>query len=422
VSWLAKHVGANSVIFKNIVAEAGASLRGRKMQAALSSFGIATGIMAVVLLVSIVSGVHNFMKQQIGSIGGNVIRVNASGQRSTRDPRGFQVTLRPDDLAVLLDGSPFYDAGYGDNNGFGVIRTAKRSTQQAQFRGITDQGFLVMDVAPDRGRLFLDTEYSSGSRVAVLGGSLAEDLFTNESPVGQTIVVGDWPFKVVGVLAWVGDRDAGVPAGPDRSIYVPFKACAAAFTGNQNAASLQLRLKSADLAADAVIETKRILDNRRKLRGETSGEIIVTNNIERMGELNLVLDTIKLVVGLVGGIGLFVGAVGVANVLLVSVRERRQEIGVRRAIGATKRAIFIGFLLEALAITLSGGVVGILIAWALTKIALFIPSVPVGARPQISLVTAITAVAMLTVVGLIAGVGPARRAASVTPTEALRAD
>ena len=131
---------------------------------------------------------------------------------------------------------------------------------------------------------------------------------------------------------------------------------------------------------------------------------------------------ILVLVGLVGGIGLFVGAVGVANVLLVSVRERRAEIGTRRAVGATRRAIFVGFLFEALAMTLSGGTVGIAVAWALTKIAILIPSVPVGARPVISPVTALTALALLTVVGLVAGVWPAKRAAAVYPAEALRAD
>ena len=102
--------------------------------------------------------------------------------------------------------------------------------------------------------------------------------------------------------------------------------------------------------------------------------------------------------------------------------ERRAEIGTRRAVGATRRAIFAGFLIEALVMTLSGGVIGIGVAWALTKIAIFIPQVPVGARPHISLVTAGTALALLTCVGLIAGVWPARRAAAVFPAEALRAD
>jgi putative ABC transport system permease protein len=148
----------------------------------------------------------------------------------------------------------------------------------------------------------------------------------------------------------------------------------------------------------------------------------VVSSVERMAELNLVLNAIKIVVGLVGGIGLFVGAVGIANVLLVSVRERRAEIGTRRAVGATRRAIFAGFLIEALVITLSGGALGIAVAWLLTKIALFIPQVPVAARPHVSITTALVALALLSAVGLVAGVWPARRAAAVFPAEALRAD
>ena len=422
MSWLARRVGTSSVIFANVLSEAGASLKGRRLQAILSSFGIATGIAAVVLLVSIVSGIHRFILEQIGAIGGNVIQINTSQGRSTRDPRGFSVTLRADDMAALLEAIPLFDAGSTENFGFGTIRTARRSTRSDGIRGVTSQSFDVMEVHAERGRVFLAAEYETAARVAVIGPDLAHDLFTQESPVGQVILIGDWPFTIVGVLAWVGDEAAGAPTGSDRALYVLFGACAAAFTGPNNANVIRMRLRAPDTSAAALVDTKRVMEQRRKLRGETNGEYLVTSAIERIGELSLVLNAVKVVVGLVGGIGLFVGAVGVANVLLVSVRERRAEIGVRRAIGATRRAIFIGFLIEALAITLSGGLAGIVVAWLLTKIAIFIPQVPVGARPHISLVTALTAVALLTLVGLVAGVGPARRAAAVFPAEALRAD
>jgi len=412
-----------SVIARNVVAESFASLRGRRLQALLSSFGIATGIAAVVLLVSIVSGMHHFMIEQIGAIGGNTIQVYASSQRSTRDPRGFPVTLRTEDLtAVMESAGDYYDLGMAENQGYGVARTPKRSSQNATTRGITKDGFALMKLAFDRGRPFLDSEYAVGARVAVLGADVAQDLFGSDPPIGETIVIAEWPFQVIGLLAWTGDPVTGATTQSDRSIYTPFKACAAAFRGNEYASLLRLRLRSGDAEKDAIVATKAVLDPRRKQRGESNGEFQVISSIERMGELNMVLTTVKLVVGLVGGIGLFVGAVGVANVLFVSVRERRAEIGTRRAVGATRRAIFAGFLIEALVMTLSGGVVGILIAWALTKIAILIPAIPVGARPIISLTTGATAIGLLTLVGLVAGVWPARRAAAVFPAEALRAD
>jgi ABC-type antimicrobial peptide transport system permease subunit len=422
ITSLARRLRADSVIAVNILGEAVASLYSRRMQAALSSFGIATGITAVVLLVSIVSGVHRYLLETLGAIGGNVIQVTASPQRSTRDPRGFSVTMRLSDLDALLDASPYFDAGMAENSAYAPLRTARRSARDTYVRGTTNDGLDVLGLTVAHGRSFLAAEGDAGARVAVLGADLAQELFAQTSPVGQSLVVGDWPFVVVGVLEWVGDPTAGIPAQSDGAIYVPFAAVASAFRGNRYAQTLRLRLRSPELADDAVTETKRILDRERKQRGETSGEFQVTNTIDRIGQLAMVLTTIKLVVGLVGGIGLFVGAVGVANVLLVSVRERRSEIGVRRAIGATRRAVFAGFLIEALAMTLTGGVAGIAAAWALAKIANFVPQIPAGARPHISLATALAAVILLTMVGLVAGVGPARRAAAVPPAEALRAD
>ena len=410
------------VVARNIIGQAFASLRNRRLQAALSSFGIATGIAAVVLLVSIVSGIHRYALEQFGVAGGNVIQVTTSQQRSTRDPQGFPISLRVDDMNAVLAAVDHFDLGMAENGTFGIVRTPRRASQAVGVRGITDRGFELLNLHAGRGRVFLDHEYEEGARVAVLGAALAADLFVQESPVGQTIFIGEWPFQVVGVLEWVGDPVAEAPAGPDSGLLIPFKACAAAFRGNEQASMLRLRLTSLDVGPAAVVATRAALEPRRRLRGESSGEFQVINTIERVKELTLVLTGLKIAVGLVGSIGLFVGAVGVANVLLVSVRERRMEIGVRRAVGATRRAIFATFLIEALVMTLSGGLVGIAVAWALTKVALLFSQVPAGARPHISIVTALMALSLLTLVGLVAGVWPAKRAAGVFPSEALRAD
>jgi putative ABC transport system permease protein len=418
IAGLARRARADAVVALNIFHEAVASLRSRLMQAALSSFGIATGITAVVLLVSIVSGVHRFMLETMGMIGGNLIQVNTTPMRSTQDPRGFQVTLRPADLKAVMDGSEYYDAGMAENASNALVRTARRSTRDSYLRGVTEQGFEVLNLHAASGRLFLDSEYASGARVAVIGADLAQELFVQESPVGQAMVIGEWPFHVVGVLDWVGDPNAGIPAGPDNGIYLPFKAVVNAFRGNESC-MLRLRLASPDLAEAAVAETKRILDRQRRQRGETSGEVQVTNTIDRIAQLATVLTTIKLVVGLVGGIALFVGAVGVANVLRVRARAAWRD---RSATGLGQPAVRSspgsdrGAGHHAVGWPGDPGGVG------LTKVAILIPQIPAGARPHISLATGVAAVVLLTIVGLVAGVGPARRAAAVFPAEALRAE
>jgi putative ABC transport system permease protein len=272
------------------------------------------------------------------------------------------------------------------------------------------------------GRQPAGAEVDTGARVIVLGARLAEEIFGASGGAGETVVLGDWPFVVIGVVDWVGERSGGFQSAVDRAAYAPFKTVATLFRGNDTATRLSLRVIEPGTEALAVADARGILSRRLQRLGHTSGQLEFTNAAEQLRELQLVLSGLKLLVGLVGGIGLFVGAVGVANVLLVSVRERRAEIGTRRAVGATRRAIFAGFLVEALVMTLVGGAVGITVAWALTKIAIFIPQVPVAARPHISPVTALTALTLLTLVGLVAGVWPAKRAAAVYPAEALRAD
>jgi len=255
----------------------------------------------------------------------------------------------------------------------------------------------------------------------VLGPAAAEQVFGKSDPVGQNVILGDWPFRVIGVLTWLGQPTGEFRNSNDRMMYMPFQTVATVFRGNQIATQLSLRVKTPGTEAAAVSDTRGLLTRRAALLGKTSGHYEFRSMADRMLEFTLVVNGLKLAVGLVGGIGLFVGAVGVANVLLVSVRERTQEIGVRRAIGARKQDVFLGFLCEALALTLGGGAFGILMAWLLTQIARLFP-IPAGAEPHISVFTASVAVTLLAIVGIVAGVGPARRAAGIDPAEAIRAD
>jgi putative ABC transport system permease protein len=291
----------------------------------------------------------------------------------------------------------------------------------AQIRGITEGGFEILGLRLASGRLLTSREFEEGARLVVLGPAAAEQVFGKSDPVGQNVVLGDWPFRVIGVLTWLGEPTGEFRNNNDRAMYMPFQTVAAVFRGNQIASQLSLRVKTAGTETEAVADVRGLLTRRAALLGRTSGHYEFRNAADRMAEFTLVVTGLKLAVALVGGIGLFVGAVGVANVLLVSVRERTQEIGVRRAIGATKQDVFLGFLVEALALTLGGGALGIVLAWLLTMVARLFP-IPAGAEPHISIFTAAVAVSLLALVGIVAGVGPARRAAGIDPAEAIRAD
>lgn len=429
------------IILRSIIVEAGSSLNGRRMQAGLSAFGIATGIAAVVLLVAIVSGIHRLALQQFTQAGGNVVQVIAEPDTTTRDPQGAALNLYEEDADAVVRASPYFDAASVQNGtqavvrgvvvqgsafimnnetGRGIVRPQQRA-YTAQIRGYSDLGFDLAGLKLASGRLPSPAEFAEGARVAVLGPAAAQQIFGTESPLGKNVILGEWPFVVVGVLEWIGEPEGEFRSGQDRLVYMPFRTVAATFRGNPIASSMTLRMKTAGTNQAAVADARGILQRRVARHGQTTGRIEFTTAADRLAEMNLIVNGLKMAVALVGGIGLFVGAVGVTNVLLVSVRERTHEIGVRRAIGARRGDVFLGFLVEALAITLGGGAVGLLGAWLLTLVAAFLP-IPDGAEPHISLVTAATAVSLLVTVGIIAGVGPARRAAAIFPAEALRAD
>jgi putative ABC transport system permease protein len=430
------------VILRLLLRDAASALRARRMQAALSAFGIATGIAAVVLLVSLVAGLHRMALQTLNTRGGNVVLVTVAQDLSAEAPTATPLTLSLDDAEAVLRASPFFDRAAAENGASAVVRgVASPGSQvfvtmglggvptrfnlarayQLQITGLTPSGFELQNVDLASGRLPAADEFASGARVVVLGARVAEQIFGSRAAVGETVVLNDWPFTVLGVGEWVGSPGGEFQSPVDRAAYAPFTTVATLFRGSDTVNRLSLRVVAPGTETLAVADARGILTRRVQRLGHTSGQLEFTSAAEQLREVQLVLSGLKLLVGLVGGIGLFVGAVGVANVLLVSVRERTTEIGVRRAVGARRSDIFAGFLFESLAITLGGGAIGIGIAWVLTKAALLFP-IPDGAEPHISLVTAGVAVSLLVVVGLIAGVGPARRAAAVYPVEALRAE
>lgn len=434
-------VSSRLIILRSVIIEAFSNLSARRMQAALSAFGIATGIAAVVLLVSIVSGIHRMALQQMSAAGANVVTVFTQEDPTNTQPDAAQIVLYAGDVDTVLRASPYFDLAVAQNGANATVRGVAIQDQNnfvvnqagqwvrargpraytAQIRGITDGGFEILGLQLASGRLPTASEYQEGARLVVLGPAAAEQVFGKTDPVGQNVVLGDWPFRVIGVLTWLGEPTGEFRNSTDRMMYMPFQTVATVFRGNQIASQLSLRVKTPGTESAAVFDTRGLLTRRAALLGKTSGHYEFRNAADRMAEFTLVVSGLKIAVGMVGGIGLFVGAVGVANVLLVSVRERTQEIGVRRAIGARKQDVFLGFLCEALALTLGGGAFGILLAWLLTQVARLFP-IPAGAEPHISLFTAAVAVSLLTIVGIVAGVGPARRAAGIDPAEAIRAD
>jgi ABC-type antimicrobial peptide transport system permease subunit len=405
-----------------LTAESVATIRSRSLQATLSAAGIATGIGAVVLLVSVVSGLQRFALENIMSAGGNVIQVSASPDAAIRGGTNLPAVLRAGDERLVLAASNHFDMASAENTALTGIRAGQHLLQNTEVRGVTAEGLAILHLTPRLGRRFLTEELEYGSRVALIGAQAARHLFGSASPLGQTVEIGPWPFVIVGVLNWVGEPDSRLRSGLDDTVFVPFRTAAAAFHGDDAASNLRLRLRQTDSEAAAAADAVAILDRERQRRGETGGNLRVANTVEQMRLYRRVVTGLEVLVAVVGGMGLFVGGIGVANALLTSVRERTVEIGVRRAFGATRGTVFTSFLFEAVAITIPGGLIGLLTAFCITRVVILLPFVPVSARPHVSLLTSAVALTLLVAVGVVAGLAPARRAARVYPADALRAD
>lgn len=423
---LAAAVGAGlrrrGVVLSALLTEAGRSLTTRRLHATASAIGLASSITAVVLLLSVVTGLRRFALDGIASAGGNVIVVTpAPVPAPPPDVRRLPAALRRGDETIVLAGSRYFELASAENSVETTVSVPGRGRAPLlEVRGITEAGFEILQVVASGGRLLTEDEHRQGVRSAVVGADAAVTLFGSDSPLGQRLEIGPWPFVVVGVLAWVGDPSAGMQSSLDTTVFVPFSAAAEAVHGDDRVSSLRFRLRELGTHAEAAIEARAALDRVRRLRGETGGDLRVTNTIERMRRLERVIAVMNVAVTVIGLVGLAAGAVGIANVLLTSVQERTVEIGVRRALGATRGAIFLGFLFEALAISLAGGLAGVFVAHALTSLAALLPQIPEAARPSVSLTTSLGAFCALVIVGVTAGVVPARRAAAVYPAEALR--
>jgi putative ABC transport system permease protein len=415
-SWIA----ARWVLLIALSAAALGNLRARGMQATLSAVGLATGIGTMVLLLAIVAGLRRFAVEHIASAGGNVIQVSAQADPALRGAMSRPAALRAGDELMVLASSPHFDLASAENRVTTAVGWRERQRQNVEVRGVTATGLDILGLRPRTGRTFLEAELQYGSRVAVVGADVARQLFGAASPLGQAIQIGPWPFVVVGVLHWAGDRRRNLRSGLDEAVYVPYRTAAAAFRGDDRASHLRLRLRDPELETTAAADAVGILDRARQRRGETAGSLAIANTVEQMRVYRRSVTALQVLIVVIGGLGLFAGGVGVAHWLLMSVRERTSELALRRALGATRRLVVTSLLMDSLVLTMAGGLVGLLAAFILTRLTILLPFVPVSARPDLSWLTALLAILLLVLVGLAAGLGPAARAVRVPTAQALR--
>ncbi|HAG59591.1 MAG TPA: macrolide ABC transporter permease [Arthrobacter bacterium] len=394
-----------------------------KMRSILTTLGILIGIAAVIILLAVGAGTSNNIKAQIGKLGTNVLTVSRStsvGGRATGGQSGASRTrstnLTVDDEQALTDPvlAPDVARTAPIVQAQGVTATYTSATHSvASFLGTTPSYFDISNSTVAAGALFTDADQQSASPVAVIGNTVATDLFgaATGSAVGQSIQLNGQNFTVAGVLAVKGSSGLN---DPDDIVVVPLSAAQNKFTGYApTLASITVQAVSADVMNQAQNEVQMILDARHHV-DSTNRDYQVRNQAQILTTATNTTQTLTILLGAVAAISLLVGGIGVMNIMLVTVTERTREIGIRKAIGASRGSIVAQFLIESLIISVIGGVAGIVIGFAGSAFPVL------GVQPEVQSWTVWLSLAVSAIIGLVFGVYPANKAAKLRPIDALR--
>ncbi len=387
------------------------SLRAQRLRTALTALGIAVGIAAVILLTSIGEGLHRFVIDEFTQFGTNIIAVSPGRIQTHGAPLGAVNTVRPltIDDALALRRTPYVRAAVP------VIQGNAEITHTGKSRRVTLYGVGADFATAFRMRVavghFLPEDDPRTARAfAVLGSKAARELFGDANPLGDRIRVGGERYRVVGVMQSKGQV---LGFDLDDTVFIPVGRAMEMFN-RESLMEIDVTYEPTAPLADVEEGIKRILSARHG-----SEDYTLTPQQKMLDVFGTVLNAITFAVAAIGGISLVVGGVGILTILTIAVAERTSEIGLLRAVGATRRSILLLFLGEAALLAILGGTAGLLLGWAAAlALHLVLPALPVHTPWTYALLAELVALA----VGLAAGVLPARRAAHLDPLEALRSE
>jgi len=406
----------------DLIQESYSALASNKVRSGLTVLGIVIGIASVIAMVAIGQGAQGSIQASIQSIGSNLVIVMPSFQRSAATGgragvsagRGSAQTLTlADSQAIQNEITQAKTVAPNVQSRYQV--TAKGTNTNTQVIGTTPDYPTVRNVAIAQGVFFTAQQATNLAKVAVLGPTTRDDLFgtDNNNVVGQTIKINQLEFKVIGITQSKGGTGFN---NQDDIIYVPLSTAQRFLTGTDYVNSISVTADSANDMTAVQQQITNLLLQRHNIGDPTQADFQVLNQADLVATASGVTNTFTILLASIAGISLIVGGIGIMNMMLTTVTERTKEIGLRKAIGATRANINSQFLLEAVMLTLLGGLVGILIGWlaslAITNFA--------GIKTSVSLFSVILAFGVSTAIGLIFGYYPARRASRLNPIEALR--
>ncbi len=380
-----------------------------KVRTFLTSLGIMIGVFSVVLLISLGIGLKNYLKEQFESLGANLIIIfpgqgfggeGGFGGGFSSLAGAIQFDERDYRSLQRIDAADYVVPGY-------LTSMQLKSDEEEKFgyvQGVNEQFFPVFDSKLMDGEFFTKTDVSSASKVGVIAEAIATDLFGDpEDAVGKTVRAKSLRIKIIGVVENTGDQEQ------DHSVFIPYTTTFNTLNTDKTFFGMFIGVKSDDAVQDAKKQAEEIL-----LKRYDDDQFAVIEPSEILDTVSQVFAIVNGVLVAIGSISLLVGGIGIMNIMYANVTERTKEIGIRRAIGATKSDILLQFVAESMLLSLLGGVLGLLLAVIIVIAAQ--PWFPLG----INMLSVGLAVGISSLIGIFFGAFPARRAANLTPIEAIR--
>ena len=411
-----------AIAIGEVVKMALGALWSNRLRSGLTMLGIIIGIASVIMVTSVGQGVQKATEQQIQALGTNVMLGLQGAARSggVSQGAGSASTLTWEDAQAVADQAPA---------AMGVTAFLQRSAQVVYGDRNTSTSVVgtdldystVKEIAPQEGQYFTQADLDNARPVVILGSKVKEDLFDrNEAAIGANIRIQNGRYTVLGVM-----ESKGSVGGMDQDdrVYIPLTTMSARIVGNNSLSGTAisgfwLKAADSDQLEAAQFQVTNLLRIRHNIYPPDLDDFRITNQVDIINTFSTIVGLFTVLVGAIAGISLVVGGIGIANIMLVSVVERTREIGIRKALGATKLAILQQFLTEAIVVSLVGGAIGVAIGVGLAWGAATVFRFPFVVSPN----AIASGLALAFTVGLIAGVVPARNAANLDPIAALRSE
>lgn len=386
-----------------------------KTRTVLTMLGIIIGVASVIAMLAIGEGSKQSIQQNISSMGANLItiRPGAGMMGGVRSDASSMQTLTLSDYKTLKKEATLVKAISPVVNGSGQS-IAGANNWPTSIYGVAPEYLNIRDWGVEEGSMFTEDDVTDLSKVAVIGKTVQENLFPNEDPLGKMIRFKSIPLKVIGILKEKGENTFG--QDQDDIILAPYSSVQKRILAQTYLQSIVASSKSEDQSEDAVNQITTILQEQHGIQNSDDNDFNVSSQQEIMSTLSSTSEMLTVLLVAIAGISLLVGGIGIMNIMYVSVKERTREIGLRMAIGAKSSDILLQFLIESVLISITGGVIGVLLGLGATFAINKFANWPVS----VTMSSMVISFAVCTITGVFFGWYPARKAAQSDPITALR--